>query len=126
MSMLRGALTDSDGQWDIAYISLFYLMLAVVGPIVVMTVMSVVGHLRCVPHEIIAKASEQVTVIACVYDPQPLGNAIGFACGGFGVALGALAAYMAATRRTATSTTTKAQSGEQAATVTKTETTDAT
>jgi hypothetical protein len=100
----HGIFTDSDGNWDVAYVSLFGVMMATVGPIAVMTIMGVVAHLRCVPHEVIAKASEQVTVVACVYDPQPLGVAIGAAAGGFGVALGALAAYMAMTRRPTPST----------------------
>lgn len=116
-SILRGALTDENGQGDIAYIAMGGLGLAVLGPILVMTAMSMVAHFRCVPHTIVVK--EALTVIACPYDPQPLGTAIGLACGGFGIALGALAGYMAATRKPqgSSTTTTRVQETVTAGTV---------
>lgn len=102
--LLQGALRDENGQGDIAYIAMGGLGLAVLGPVLLMTAMSMVAHFRCTPQVLVIK--DAVTVIKCDYDPQPLGTAIGLACGGFGVALGALAAYMAATRKQSGSSTT--------------------
>lgn len=88
MSWLRGSLTDASGLWDVAYVALFGVAVATIGAIPFMCAMSAVAYFRCHPS----------STLACAYDPQPLGTAIGLVCGAFSTALVALAAYMAATR----------------------------
>jgi hypothetical protein len=66
---------------------------AVLGAIILTGSMSVVAFFMC---------TENLSVnpqVLCRYDPLPLGQAVGLICSGFGVSLGALAGYMAATRR---------------------------
>lgn len=94
MHWLRGALTDDRGQWDVAFIALFAVGLAVFLTIPFICLLSAAAYFRCVPY-----VREGAVVAACVFDPQPLGIAIGAVCGGFATSIGALAAYMAATRR---------------------------
>lgn len=94
MNWIASSLQDEYGRYDVAYVSLFGVMGGVLGSIIVMTAMSVVSYLRC---DTIVR---ETVLINCVYNPEPLGTAIGYVCTGFGVALGALAGYMAATRPT--------------------------
>lgn len=108
--LFQSALRDENGQGDIAYISMGALGLAVLGPILVMTWLDAYVVMKCEPKQIVLKDS--VTLVECKYDPQPLGTAIGLACGGFGVLLGALAGYMAATRKPAGSSTTTTRTQE--------------
>jgi len=93
VNWIRSTLTDDNGRFDVAYVSLFGVMGAVIGAIGVMCVLSAFAFYRCVP-----VVRETVALVTCSYDPQPLGIAIGAACGGFATALGALAGYMLATR----------------------------
>lgn len=96
MNWVRSSLTDISGAWDIAYVSLGAVMLTVIISILTMTAMSVAAYFSC--SDILNKDGSAVLKV-CVYDPQPLGFAIGATCGGFATALAALAGYMAATRR---------------------------
>lgn len=93
MRWITSCLTDDKGNFDVAYVSLFVVMFAVLAAILIMCVMSVVSFLRCQP-----VVRETMALVQCVYDPQPLGIAVGAVCGGFSTALGALAGYMLATR----------------------------
>jgi hypothetical protein len=95
MSWLRSCLTDRDGSYDIAYVSMFGVCITVLGAIPFMCIMAGVSYWHCIP-----VYQESGSVVQCVFDPQPLGFAIGAVAGGFATALGALAAYMLATRRT--------------------------
>ena len=92
MNWVKSTLTDSEGRYDVAYVSLFWVMAAVCNAIVVMCAVAAIAYFRCRVFEV-----NGVTV-NCAYDPQPLGIAIGAACGGFATALAALAGYMVATR----------------------------
>lgn len=85
MSIFREAITDADGLVDVSYLALFWVMVSVLGAITFICAMSVVAFIRCTAN--------------CLFDPQPLGIAVGAICTGFATALGALAGYMAATRR---------------------------
>lgn len=89
MSWIRESVTDSNGQYDVAFVSLFGVGAATIGAIPFMCFMAWLSWLRCVPSD----------KVSCSFDPQPLGIAIGAAAGGFATAVAALAAYMAATRK---------------------------
>jgi len=92
MNWIKSTLTDDGGRYDVAYVSLFYIMGAVVGAIAVMCTVSTAAYFRCQVFTV------NGVIVNCTFDPQPLGIAIGAACGGFATALGALAGYMLATR----------------------------
>ena len=100
MSWIRESITDDRGIADVAYVSLFGVMVAVLGSILFMCLFSGIAYWRCV--EVLTTAPQ----VLCRFDPQPLGIAVGAVCGGFATALGGLAAYMAATRRIRGTTTT--------------------
>jgi len=90
---LRSTLTDEEGRYDVAYVSLFLVAISTLSAVPFICVVSLISYLRCVP-----QAVKDLPVVTCNYDPQPVGFAIGAIAGGFATALGALAAYMAATR----------------------------
>lgn len=100
MNWIRESITDDRGIADVAYVSLFGVMIAVLGSILFMCLVSGIAYGRCVE---VLDVNPQVL---CRFDPQPLGIAVGAVCGGFATALGGLAAYMAATRRPRGSTVT--------------------
>lgn len=89
MNWLQSTLTDSEGRYDVAYVSLFGVGGTVMFSILTMCAGEVWAFAFCQP-------SEKLPV--CTFGSQQLGFAIGAVCGGFATALGALAAYMAATR----------------------------
>lgn len=82
MNWTRAALTDADGEFDVANIGLAVLIVLVLGsiPSLILMVALALYHER-------------------PFDPQPLGIAIGAICTGFATALGAFAAYQAATKK---------------------------
>ena len=82
MSLFQEAIRDEHGLVDVAYLSLYWLMAHVLGAIVFVCVLALWAFWR-----------------NDTFDPQALGIAIGAICGGFATALGALAAYMLATRK---------------------------
>jgi hypothetical protein len=90
---LQQAMKDNEGDYDVAYVALFGVALAVFLTLPFLCIMSMISYFRCVP---IIK--DGITPIICNFDPQPLGIAIGAVCGGFATALASLAGYMAATR----------------------------
>jgi hypothetical protein len=111
MNWICSTLTDGEGRFDVAYVSLFGVMGAVIGSIAVMCAMSIVAYMRCTPI-----VRETAALVTCTYDPQPLGIAIAAVCGGFATALGALAGYMLATRSRPGVTTTTVASHSEATT----------
>jgi hypothetical protein len=102
VNIFREAVTDSDGQVDVAYLSLFWVLISVLGSITFACVMTWVSYSRCVPAaaQIVGIAPTQTVIpaVVCIFDPQPLGIAIGAICGGFAAAITSLAAYMGLTR----------------------------
>jgi len=83
---LREAVSDENGQADIAYISLFALMIAVGMVVLFICVMVGISYFRCTEK--------------CAFDPLPLGQAVGLISAAFfGTGLTGLAAYMLATRK---------------------------
>ena len=92
MDWIRESISDEHGVADVAYVSLFIIVFAVLGAIAFVCLMSAVSFCMC--HELPMTTPPTL----CRFDPQPLGIAVGAICTGFATALGALAAYMAATR----------------------------
>ena len=88
---------DSEGSYDIAYISIAGLVLVLIGTVVFLCTMSAIAYARC---DVITDVGQGIrAAIACPYDPNPLGLAIAACLGAFGSPIGALALYMAQTRR---------------------------
>lgn len=101
MKWLREAISDEDGRADIAYISIGALTASAITSLTFIFVMSAVSYHNCrTITQIAQKAGDVVTSIApCTFDPLPVGQAAGLIFGAFGALIGALAGYMAATRR---------------------------
>jgi hypothetical protein len=94
---LRESVSDSDGSADIAYISIAGLVLVLIGTVIFLCAMSAIAYARC---DVITDVGQGVrAAIPCPYDPNPLGLAIAACLGAFGSPIGALALYMAQTRR---------------------------
>ena len=111
MGWLREAIQDERGVADAAYVSIMWALLAVVGTVIFLCGMAAVSYFRCYS---IADVGQGVRAqVPCIFDPQPLGVAIGAVLAAFAGLIGALAGYMAATRRAARTT-------EMTATVTQT------
>lgn len=114
-SALKGALTDEDGLWDIAYVSLGVVTALLVFAALNMVALVWVDWATCKPQVILpTKESPNiaVTIISCKPDVLALGQAFGLAAGAFSTALLALAAYMAATRKTSGSSSVTTTSRE--------------
>ena len=97
MTWLREAISDEGGLADIAYISIAWLVAVMAGSVLFLCVMSAVSYTRCT--EIVEVGQGVRSAIPCKYDPNPLGLAIAACLGAFGSPIGALALYMAQTRR---------------------------
>src|SRR6266852_1745429 len=103
MTWLREAISDENNLADAAYISILSIAALLVSVVAFLCAMSVVSYFRCVH---IADASYgKIVTTPCVFEPQPLALGIAAAIGAFGAPIGALAGYMAATRRQQKSTT---------------------
>lgn len=86
LNWLREAISDEQGQADIAYISLLALMVAVGLVVLFICGMVAYDYFHCAKD--------------CRFDPLPLGQSVGLICGAFfGTGLTGLAAYMLATRK---------------------------
>lgn len=97
MGWLRDSISDEKGVADIAYISIALLVVLLVVSVLFLCTMSAISYFNCT---VIADVGQGVrAAIPCVYDPQPIGLAIAASLGAFGSPIAALAAYMAATRR---------------------------
>lgn len=104
MRWIREAISDREGLADMAYISIGALTVSAICALIFIFAMSAIDYATCQPVTTVAKGDQSVTsVIPCRYDPLPLGQAAGLIFGAFGALIGALAGYMAATRRPATS-----------------------
>lgn len=101
MGCVREALSDSDGLVDIAYVMVAAVGLTAVAVAVFLCTMSVIDYHNCAPTLTISTGADTDSrhVVPCRYDPTPLGTAIGYVFTAFAALLGALAGYMAATRR---------------------------
>lgn len=93
MSILREALTDENGQGDIAYIAIGALTAAAIGALTFIFGMSAWDYFSCRP---LVKPD---VVVNCSFSPLPIGQAAGLIFGAFATLIGALAGYMVATRR---------------------------
>jgi hypothetical protein len=78
-SIFRSAVTGDDGEIDAGYLSLFWVMAAVLGAIPVLLIVALIG----VGHDNVAAVL------------QATGIAIGAACTGLGVSVGAVGAFRA-------------------------------
>ena len=99
MSIIREAITDENGQVDVSYLAMFWVMISVLSAIVFICVMTVIVYYRCQPAPAQVLGGVLVPATVCQIDVQSLGVAIGAICGGFAAAIGGLATYMAATSR---------------------------
>lgn len=90
---LREAISDENGQADIAYASIAALTGAAIGALTFICTMATIAYFRCVP------LIKPDVVVNCYFDPLPMGQAVGLIFGAFGALIGALAGYMAATRK---------------------------
>ena len=90
---MREALTDENGQGDIAYIAIGALTAAAIGALTFIFGMSAWDYFSCRP---LVKPD---VVVNCSFSPLPIGQAAGLIFGAFATLIGALAGYMVATRR---------------------------
>jgi hypothetical protein len=101
-SIFRSAVTGDDGEIDAGYLSLFWVMAAVLGSIPLMILIGLIG----VGHDNVAAVL------------QAMGIAIGAACTGLGVSVGAVGAFRAGDKPragVATTTTTTTATAPAAA-----------
>ncbi len=97
---VREAISDEVGQADMAYVAIGILTCAAVGALTFIFLMSAISYTNCKPITTISKGDQSVTsVIPCNFDPLPVGQSAGLIFGAFGALIGALAGYMAATRK---------------------------
>ena len=82
-----------------AYIAVGWLVATLVASITFLCVMSAISYARCLHITDVGQGVR--AAISCVYDPNPLGLSIAAILGAFGAPIAGLAAYMAATRRSA-------------------------
>lgn len=100
MKWLREAVSDEAGLADMAYIAIGALTVAAICALVFIFGMSAVSYYHCQPVMTVAKGDGgAIQVVPCTFDPLPIGQAAGLIFGAFGALIGALAGYMAATRR---------------------------
>lgn len=100
MSWIREAISDHEGQPDIAYVVIGMLAVAAIVSLFFIMAMSVYDYSTCMPQTTLTKGPEGLTsVVPCRFDPLPIGQAAGLIFGAFGVLITGLAGYMAATRR---------------------------
>ena len=96
----REAISDEQGQADMAYVAIGALTVAAIVALAFVCVMSAISYHRCQPQTVVATGQQAVTsVTSCQFDPLPVGQAAGLIFGAFGALIGALAGYMAATRK---------------------------
>lgn len=100
MSLLRQAVSDSDGQGDMAYLAIGALTITAILTLVFVCWMAYSDYHNCTPQTLISKGADAVTsVVPCRFDPLPLGQAAGLIFGAFSALIASLAGYMAATRK---------------------------
>jgi hypothetical protein len=101
MRWLREACSDSDSQIDMAYIVIGGLAVSAICALAFIFTMSAVDYQHCQPTISLSNSPEDQTrhIVPCRFDPLPVGQAAGLIFGAFSALIGALAGYMAATRR---------------------------
>ena len=100
MKWLREAISDENHLADMAYIVIGALACSAIFALAFIFVMSAIDYAKCDPTVLISTGTEGVRhVVPCRFDPLPVGQAAGLIFGAFGALIGALAGYMAATRR---------------------------
>lgn len=111
MKWLREAVSDQDGLADMAYIVIGALAVSAICSLAFILAMATVSYIRCTH---IVDVGEGVrAAISCVFDPLPVGQSAGLIFGAFGALIGALAGYMAATRRASAKTVTTEVGGSR-------------
>jgi len=93
----KQAISDENGQADMAYLVVGALAAAALGAITFVMGMSLISYIRCT--KIVDVGQGTRASIACIFDPLPVGQAAGLIFGAFAALIGAFAGYMAATRR---------------------------
>ena len=97
MGWFHEAVSDDKGLVDMALISIGIIVVTLLGTVVFLCTMSAISYSNCT---VISDVGQGVrAAIPCVYDPGPLGLSVAAILGAFGSPIAALAAYMAATRR---------------------------
>ena len=96
-SWLRQAASDENGLADAAYVSILGIAALLIFTVAFICTMSAVSYSRCI--QLDATKEHGVLTAPCVFEPQPLALGIAAAIGAFAAPIGALAGYMAATRR---------------------------
>jgi len=97
MKWLREAISDENGVVDAAYVSIMWALASVMGTVLFLCGMAAYSYFSCYT---IADVGQGIRAqVPCVFDPQPLGVAIAAVLAAFAGLIGALAGYMAATRR---------------------------
>jgi hypothetical protein len=94
---LREASSDENGVADAAFVSILGIAATLTGTVLFLCIMSAVSYARCI--QIDGSRPSGVLTAPCVFDPQPLALGIAAAIGAFAAPIGALAGYMAATKR---------------------------
>jgi hypothetical protein len=122
MGWLREACSDSDSQVDMAYIVIGALAVTAIFALAFIFAMSAVDYIHCQPTISLSNTPDDQTrhIVPCRFDPLPVGQASGLIFGAFSALIGALAGYMAATRRSPRTTETTVTASSQQATVTTT------
>jgi hypothetical protein len=94
---LHEAVTDENGVVDAAYVAVMWALAAVCGTVIFLCAMSAISYFNC--YVIADVGGGTRAQVPCSFDPQPVGVAIGAVLAAFAGMIGALAGYMAATRR---------------------------
>lgn len=99
---LREAISDSDGNADMAYLAIGALTCAAIASLAFTCYMAGFDYSHCIntPITTISKGETSVSsVVPCRFDPLPVGQAAGLIFAAFAGLITSLAAYMMATRR---------------------------
>ena len=99
------------GLADMAYIAIGALTVSAIAALAYILVMATVSYTRCT--HIVDVGEGTRAAIACTFDPLPVGQAAGLIFGAFAALIGALAGYMAATRRATSAIRTDTRSATQ-------------
>ncbi len=97
---LREAISDENNLVDMAYVAIGMLCVGALTTLAFVCIMAVVSYSRCIQIDASHGVGAVITA-PCVFDPLPIGQAAGLIFAAFAALIGALAGYMAATRRQA-------------------------
>jgi hypothetical protein len=83
-----------------AYIVIGALAVSAIAALGFIFAMSAIDYIHCQPTINLSSGTEETRkIVPCRFDPLPVGQAAGLIFGAFSALIGALAGYMAATRR---------------------------